>query len=227
MRHNEKHQTKECFTVEQCFKCWKLRITCRTGHQTQWLRLELHPCKWFESSASVDVTNTPGPTDRQRERELTSRTFWSTTVWERTTTDFWVVLQTVTVDNTQMTKLIATRSRFLLECISIHLSVRDRVLIGGRYVVFWIFGGGWNQGVYECRWKNKCWGFPLLPQRLWWRRTRIGQTPNHPNTLPSSAGSCWWSCCRLTAATEAPHTWTSGVGTNVSELSVSCNTEKK
>lgn len=75
---------------EQCCKHQNLRITCQTGHQTQWLRLKLHPCRWFESSALMDVANTPGPTNKHRkiEREggLTSKAFYHKSV-RRTTAD--------------------------------------------------------------------------------------------------------------------------------------------
>lgn len=97
--------------------------------------------------------------ERERARELASRIFGaSTTVWRRTTTDFWVVLRTVTGD-TQMTQLIATRSRFLLECLLVMLECVCRFGEGQSfdwgqilYVIFWIFGGGWNQGGPRGEW---------------------------------------------------------------------------
>lgn len=69
--------------------------------------------------------NTPGPTDRQRQRTDIKNLWGIHTSLRKSHRE--VVLQTVTVNDT---------GRFLLECMSIHLSVRDRDLIVGRYVVF-------------------------------------------------------------------------------------------
>lgn len=94
--------------------------------------------------------------------------------------------------------------------MSIHLSVRDRDLIGGRYLVFWIFAGGWNQGDPRGVWmqvKKQMLGFTFVTSE-----TVVEKNSDWSNAQPSkhssvlsrlvltelfSANSCHWGSTYL------------------------------